>query len=132
MALDTPVAFFIFNRPDLTQRVFEAISLARPRRLLVVADGPRVDRKSEVQGWAAWRRAWRHYDFGMRCWPAHKASGALDYFGPLKERVAQSYERVYRGGVDTWDAAWALACEHQGGLSIVPRVNMLRNLGFRR
>jgi hypothetical protein len=41
MALQTPVAFLIFNRPDLTQRVFDAIAAQRPRRLLVVADGPR-------------------------------------------------------------------------------------------
>ncbi len=38
----TPVAFFIFNRPETTARVFEMIRLARPSRLLVVADGPRA------------------------------------------------------------------------------------------
>ncbi len=37
----TPVAFLIFNRPDTTERVFAAIRNARPKRLLVVADGPR-------------------------------------------------------------------------------------------
>lgn len=36
-----PVAFFIFNRPATTARVFEAIADVRPPRLLVVADGPR-------------------------------------------------------------------------------------------
>lgn len=43
----TPVAFFVFNRPDVTSRVFEAIRLARPKTLLVVADGPRADRSGE-------------------------------------------------------------------------------------
>jgi hypothetical protein len=38
-----PVAFFVFNRPQLTERVFAAIAAARPPRLLVVADGPRAD-----------------------------------------------------------------------------------------
>src|SRR3954470_16247098 len=47
MSLDTPVAFFIFNRPELTRRVFERIAQARPRRLLVVADGPREERETE-------------------------------------------------------------------------------------
>ncbi len=32
----------IFNRPQFTARVFEAIARARPARLLVVADGPRA------------------------------------------------------------------------------------------
>lgn len=41
--LETPVAFFIFNRPDLTTQVFNAIRDAAPTRLLIVADGPRND-----------------------------------------------------------------------------------------
>src|SRR5688500_1998308 len=37
----TPVAFIVFNRPDLTMRVFEAIRHARPQKLFIIADGPR-------------------------------------------------------------------------------------------
>jgi len=39
--LETPVAFMVFNRPQCTRRVFEAIRQARPPRLFVVGDGPR-------------------------------------------------------------------------------------------
>jgi hypothetical protein len=39
--MKTPVALFVFNRPDLTRQVFARIAEARPERLLVVADGPR-------------------------------------------------------------------------------------------
>jgi hypothetical protein len=42
MPLDTPVALIVFNRPELTARVFERIRRARPRRLFVIADGPRT------------------------------------------------------------------------------------------
>lgn len=45
--LDISVAFIIFNRPDLTHRVFAAIAEAKPKRLLVVADGPRFPEESE-------------------------------------------------------------------------------------
>lgn len=38
-----PVALIVFNRPDLTARVFDAIRAARPSRLLLIADGPRND-----------------------------------------------------------------------------------------
>ena len=34
-------ARFIFNRPDTTAQVFDAIRQARPPRLYVAADGPR-------------------------------------------------------------------------------------------
>jgi len=44
-----PVALIIFNRPHLTSQVFERVRAARPRRLLVVADGPRPTRPEDVQ-----------------------------------------------------------------------------------
>lgn len=37
------VIFIIYNRPDVTTRVFEAIAGAQPDSLLVVADGPKND-----------------------------------------------------------------------------------------
>ncbi len=45
--LETPVAFLIFNRPETTARVFAEIARAKPKRLLVVADGPRSDEEAE-------------------------------------------------------------------------------------
>ena len=46
--LRTPVALLIFNRPDTTERVFNAVAKARPSKLLVVADGPRDSRPGEA------------------------------------------------------------------------------------
>ena len=43
----TPVALFIFNRPEHTARVLEAIAAARPTVLFVVADGPRADQPDD-------------------------------------------------------------------------------------
>jgi hypothetical protein len=39
--MKTPIAFFVFNRPDTTAKVFEAIRQARPTHLLLIADGAR-------------------------------------------------------------------------------------------
>lgn len=47
--LSTPVGLLIFNRPETTARIFEAIRQAAPPRLLIVADGPRVDRVNEAE-----------------------------------------------------------------------------------
>ena len=47
--LTTPVAFIIFNRPDTTERVFAEIRRAKPTKLLVIADGPRVDRLAKLK-----------------------------------------------------------------------------------
>lgn len=51
----TPVALIIFNRPDVTKRVFGEIAKARPRQLLVIADGPRPQRPGEPEKCAATR-----------------------------------------------------------------------------
>ena len=47
--LTTPIAFIIFNRPDTTKRVFEAIRLAKPEQLFIIADGPRNNKAGEEQ-----------------------------------------------------------------------------------
>jgi len=47
--LKTAVLFLIFNRPDTTKQVFEAIRKAKPPRLYVAADGPRVDKPGEAE-----------------------------------------------------------------------------------
>jgi hypothetical protein len=39
--VETPVVLVIFNRPDLTERVFRVIAKAKPRQLFILADGPR-------------------------------------------------------------------------------------------
>jgi hypothetical protein len=45
--LETPLAMFVFNRPDLAQRVFDEVARARPRKLLFVADGARNEAEWE-------------------------------------------------------------------------------------
>ena len=53
--LTTPVALFVFNRPHLTEKVFCEIARARPPKLLVVADGPRVNFPNDAEKCASAR-----------------------------------------------------------------------------
>jgi len=46
--MNTAILFLVFNRPDTTSQVFEAIRKAKPPRLYVAADGPRLGRKEEI------------------------------------------------------------------------------------
>ena len=234
--LKTPVAFFIFNRPETTAFVFEEIRRARPSQLLVIADGPRSDHADEpekiaaaralidqvdwpcevlknyaesnlgckirissgldwvfsqveeailleddclphptffpycealleryrederimmiggtnflaqldisesyvfsryfyIWGWATWRRAWAKYDVNLSSWPTMKAQKQLEAFFPQKyvvEYLKKSFDAVQNGSLDTWDFQWVYACLFQHGLSIVPRVNLISNIG---
>lgn len=238
--LETPVAFLVFNRPDTTARVFEAIRAARPRTLLVVADGPRRDRPEEAErcrevlaivdrvdwpcevlrnlspdnlgcgrriasglswvfeqveraiileddclphpdffgfctalleryaedprvsmiggtnflggglapevtesyvysryfpvwGWASWRRAWARYDFAMSGWPALRDADALwsFYSQPfMREYMAALFDLVHSGRIDTWDVQWFHGCLFDNALSVIPRRNLVSNIGL--
>lgn len=234
----TPVAFFVFNRPQPTARVFAEIARARPAILLIVADGPRADRPEEAErcqavreivsrvdwpcdvrtnlsdvnlgckrrvssglnwvfeqvpeatileddclpdptlfrffdemlaryrdddrvmmvtgfnplgrwkaesqtyhfsycgsiwGWGSWRRAWRFYDVDMRLWQEpERRQRVKDVFcePELYEGRIAAYDAVAQGKVDTWDMQWSFARIVQSGLSIVPAVNLVSNVGF--
>ena len=45
--MHSPVLFLVFNRPEPTRKVFEAIRSAKPPRLYIAADGPRLEREGE-------------------------------------------------------------------------------------
>jgi hypothetical protein len=45
----SPILFLIFNRPDVTRKVFNAIQSATPTRLYIAADGPRTTKVGEVE-----------------------------------------------------------------------------------
>ncbi len=47
--LETPILFIIFNRPDLTKQVFEAIKRQKPKNLYIVSDGPRVNNAEDLE-----------------------------------------------------------------------------------
>jgi hypothetical protein len=241
MALSTPIAFLIFNRPDLTEIVFQAIRRAQPKILLVVADGPRneaeenqckatrgiIDRVDwdcevlknysdinlgcrvrvssgidwvfsqveeaiileddclpadsffsfcetmldcyrddrrimmisgdnfqggreflpnshaysyyfskypHVWGWATWRRAWELYDVNMSSWPFFQDENLAYSISedPVEVQFWQNvFGQIAAGKIDTWDIQWVYTCFHQNGLSILPTVNLVSNLGYR-
>lgn len=47
--LKTPLLLLVFNRPDLTLKVFEKIRQAKPLRLYIAGDGPREGNKEDIE-----------------------------------------------------------------------------------
>ncbi|MDT8317002.1 MAG: glycosyltransferase family 2 protein [bacterium] len=236
--LTTPVAFIIFNRPETTKKVFETIRVASPSKLLVIADGPRLDKTGEAQrcedarkiiegvdwdceilknysdtnmgckkrvssgldwvfknvgeaiileddcvphptffryceemlvkyrhdervmsisganfqfgrkrtdysyyfsqysiiwGWASWRRAWEKYDVNMSLWPEIKAGNWLYDIFPdkgVRKYWIGAFDGVFKCKIDTWDYQFEFACLVNNGLSIIPKINLVSNIGF--
>ncbi|MFL2843004.1 MAG: nucleotide-diphospho-sugar transferase [Coraliomargaritaceae bacterium] len=44
---NVPILFLIFNRPEVTFKVFKAISAFKPKQLFIAADGPRLNVPSD-------------------------------------------------------------------------------------
>lgn len=85
-------------------------------------------------GWATWRRAWQHFDAAVPLWPQLRDTSWLAEVLPHEgvERFwADSFERahVQKGQVSYWDHQWAFACWANSGLAVVPRHNLVSNLG---
>ena len=45
----TPVVLPIFNRPEVTRRLFKAIKAEKPKKIFIVADGPRPDINQDLE-----------------------------------------------------------------------------------
>lgn len=84
-------------------------------------------------GWATWRRAWRDYDYAIRNWPQRRSGRWIkDIVGNrvLETIWRKEFDDVATGKVDTWDFQWKYCIWAHGGLSIVPAVNLVTNIGF--
>lgn len=95
MTTRNAVLMLVFNRPDVTQKVFEAVRQARPPRLYVAADGARADRPADLETTAQVRAIFNDID-----WPCEvhtrfleqnlgcrmAVSSAIDWFFQQEEQ----------------------------------------------
>ena len=88
--LSTPVAFIIFNRPEVTARVFAAIRQAKPARLLVIADGPRADRAADDEKCRAARAVIERVD-----WDCEVLTNYAEQNMGCKRRVSSGLDWVF-------------------------------------
>lgn len=234
--LKTPVAFFVFNRPDYTEKVFAKIRETKPQKLLVVADGARNEEESQkceqvrnlildnidwncevltnfseenlrckerfftgldwvfsqceeaiileddcvpeisffsfceqllikyknderimmisghnylndqfkteasylfsrfyaIWGWATWRRAWQKADKSLESWQTFKAENQLKSYYHQEYFIAylnMMFDKTVSEEINNWGLRWYFSCLFNDGLTIVPKVNLITNIG---
>jgi hypothetical protein len=86
----SPIAMLIFNRPETTAQVFGQVAAARPRRLLLIADGPRPDRPEEAERCAAARAIAERVD-----WPCEVSTNYSDVNLGCRKRVSSGLNWVF-------------------------------------
>ena len=64
--METPVAIIIFNRPEITARLLDALAAVRPSSLYVIADGPRPDCHEDIERCQAARALIKSIDWHCR------------------------------------------------------------------
>jgi hypothetical protein len=88
--VQSPVAFIIFNRPECTREVFARIAEAKPRKLLIVADGPRDGVPGEDRRCLEARRVVEHID-----WKCDLATNFSDSNLGCRVRVASGLDWIF-------------------------------------
>jgi hypothetical protein len=86
-----------------------------------------------IWGWASWRRAWNYYDVDVKLWGKQEVKNCIRSLCANDREYryrAQLFESVYRQEVDTWDYQWMFTRFIQSGLTVLPAVNLVSNLGF--
>lgn len=86
-----------------------------------------------IWGWASWRNRWSgEYDVDMKSWPTVKKTNSEWHYGDKSEVKSWSsiFDAVYNGQIDTWDYQWVFTNWINQRLNIVPRVNLISNIGF--
>lgn len=93
---------------------------------------------TQTWGWATWRRAWSEYDFYMSDWPRVRSLDWLAYhLGSnsyakwwLKLFDMAFHEAESNPRCTYWDFQWTYACWKNHGLTIIPRENLVSNIGW--
>ncbi len=83
-------------------------------------------------GWATWKRAWNLYDISMQQWPFFHENNQLQWIYSNRKLVKwfeYMFQIAYENKIDTWDIQWWYSCIFQNGLSIVPKYNLVSNIG---
>lgn len=84
-------------------------------------------------GWATWRRAWKHFQLDIPDWPEFRDSGHLAAICTGSREIeywTKIFDNVHAGKSDSWAYPWTFCCWLHHGLTALPSVNLVSNIGF--
>lgn len=84
-------------------------------------------------GWATWKRAWEKYDSKLIGYSENKIFDNLSYMLYANNRAVFYWKyilrKVHASQIESWAYRWMFTLWSQNGLAIVPRTNLIHNIG---
>ena len=90
---------------------------------------------SSIWGWATWKRSWEQFDINIKFWPKYKKSKKWKKDCPdIVERIFwdKIFDKVYKKQINSWAYPYLLNNFYLNRLTIVPKYNLVKNIGFGR
>lgn len=89
-----------------------------------------------IWGWATWKRAWQKFDINLSEWQNLRNSNFLDsiYTDNTENRhfTEKIFDETYKNKQSSyWAVQWAYSCMINNGVAILPKHNMIKNIGFK-
>lgn len=92
--------------------------------------------RTDTWGWATWRRAWKKCDFTLQLWPVYKKEKILLHTYYMRcydelEYMTKQLDNIYKKkDKSIWDYQWRFHMIINNGLCIIPRKNLVDNIGW--
>lgn len=92
--------------------------------------------RTDTWGWATWKRAWKKCDFNLRMWPVYKKEKVLSRTYFMKnydelEYMTEQLDNIYKKrDRSIWDYQWRFHLIINNGLCVIPRCNLINNIGW--
>jgi hypothetical protein len=84
-------------------------------------------------GWASWARAWKEYDKNLTYWNHFKKSNSWkNIFNNKCEKKywEKIFDLCYKKKINSWAYPWLYSIWKKNGVCILPKVNLVKNIGF--
>ena len=82
-------------------------------------------------GWATWKRSWISYDLSMKNWPMFQNTYIRNVLNKEERlHLENELQLTFEGKINSWAYPCVLHHFINHSLCIVPKVNLVRNIGF--
>jgi len=84
-------------------------------------------------GWGSWKRAWKYYDNNLSFWNNWKNTNSWKLLH--QDEIERKYwEKIFnktkKRKIDSWAYVWTCSVWKNNGLTVIPKKNLIKNIGF--